>query len=207
MKTLAERMAYAMQLKGMSQGALSKATGIAQPTIWRLVNGRAKGSTKINDIARSLGVSPDWLSDGLGSIDTNSERSYPDISKKNAINPGRVTAFSVFNEKDEETGDIFYVPESIANSSCRAYVIDRNTGVSEASADSIIVVDESVPLGDGDMVYGESKNGRSVYRFVSGGTDGYLSVDDERVPLIPTSSLSKILGVVVFLFKDLRRTK
>lgn len=207
MKTLAERLAYAMQRKGMSQGALSKATGIAQPTIWRLVNGKAKGSTKINDIARSLDVSPDWLSDGLGSLDLNGERSYPDVDKNNVIAPGKVTAFNVFNEKDEDTGDIFYVPDAIANSSCRAYVIDRNTGVSEASADSVIIVDESVPLGDGDMVYCESISGRSVYRYVSGGGDGYFAVDDERVPLIPTSSLLKVFGVVVFLFKDLRRTK
>lgn len=200
-------MAYAMQLKGISQGALSKATGIAQPTIWRLVNGKAKGSTKINEIARSLGVSPDWLSDGIGEHDSSAERSYPSVDRSNTMSLGKVTSFPVYNSKNENTGDIFYVPENIANKSCTAYILDRNTGVSEATAGSIIVVDESVPLGDGDMVYAESSGGRSVYRFVSGGDGGYLSVDDDRVPLLPTSSTAKVLGVIVFLFKDLRRSK
>ncbi|MCV4656496.1 helix-turn-helix domain-containing protein, partial [Escherichia coli] len=40
-ETLADRLNEAMNLAGMSQGALAKASGIAQPTIWRLVSGNA----------------------------------------------------------------------------------------------------------------------------------------------------------------------
>lgn len=207
MKTLAERLAYAMQLKGFTQGGLSKSTGIAQPTIWRLVNGKAKGSTKINDIARTLGVNSDWLSNGIGSMSLESERVYPDIQQKNVMSKGEVTALSVLDSADTDTGDFLYVPNAIVSESSKAYVLNRNTGISEATHGSIIVVDESVPFGDGDLVYAESSSGLSVYRFVSGGSDGYLSVDDERVPLLPTSSVVRLLGVVVFLFKDLRRSR
>lgn len=207
MKTLAERMAYAMQIRGMTQGALSKATGIAQPTIWRLVNGKAKGSTKINEIARSLNVSPDWLSDGIGSMSLENERTYPDTNKDNSMVPGKVTAFKIVNELDENTGDVFYVPDSIANNNCKAYLLSRNTGVSEASSGTIVVVDSSLKFGDGDLILVDTASGKTVYKFVSGGSDGYLSVDDDRVPLLPLSSSVKVCGVVVFLFKDLRRSK
>lgn len=50
----------------MSQGALAKASGVAQPTIWRLTSGNARGSTKIVEIANALGVNSEWLSTGIG---------------------------------------------------------------------------------------------------------------------------------------------
>ncbi len=50
----------------MSQGALAKASGVAQPTIWRLSSGNARGSTKIVEIANALGVNSEWLSTGIG---------------------------------------------------------------------------------------------------------------------------------------------
>ncbi len=50
----------------MSQGALAKASGVAQPTIWRLTSGNARGSTKIVEIANALGVNSEWLSAGIG---------------------------------------------------------------------------------------------------------------------------------------------
>ncbi len=50
----------------MTQGALAKASGVAQPTIWRLTSGNARGSTKIVEIANALGVNSEWLSTGIG---------------------------------------------------------------------------------------------------------------------------------------------
>ena len=66
--TLADRLNLAMERTGMTQGALAKASGVAQPTIWRLSSGNAKGSTRIVDIANALGVRPDWLSSGEGNM-------------------------------------------------------------------------------------------------------------------------------------------
>ncbi|MGC6612210.1 helix-turn-helix domain-containing protein, partial [Escherichia coli] len=37
-ETLADRLNLAMEQSGMSQGALAKASGVAQPTIWRLTS-------------------------------------------------------------------------------------------------------------------------------------------------------------------------
>lgn len=64
-ETLSDRLNKAMELAGMSQGALAKASGVAQPTIWRLTSGNARGSTKIVEIANALGVNSEWCLPGL----------------------------------------------------------------------------------------------------------------------------------------------
>lgn len=78
-ETLAERLNQAMELSGMSQGALAKAAGIAQPTIWRLTSGNARGSTKIVEIANALGVRTEWLSTGVGPMRADGQ--IPEISQ------------------------------------------------------------------------------------------------------------------------------
>lgn len=76
-ETLADRLNQAMELTGMSQGALAKASGVAQPTIWRLSSGNARGSAKIVEIANALGVRTDWLSTGSGSMRDDGELPKP----------------------------------------------------------------------------------------------------------------------------------
>ncbi len=75
-ETLAERLNQAMELSGMSQGALAKASGVAQPTIWRLTSGNARGSTKIVEIANALGVRTEWLSTGAGPMRDDGQTPY-----------------------------------------------------------------------------------------------------------------------------------
>ena len=55
-----------MREAGITQGALADAVGMAQPSVWKLVSGGAKGSKRSVDIARVLGVRPEWLSSGDG---------------------------------------------------------------------------------------------------------------------------------------------
>ncbi|QLW43636.1 helix-turn-helix transcriptional regulator [Citrobacter sp. RHBSTW-00524] len=73
-ETLAERLNQAMEQSGMSQGALAKASGVAQPTIWRLTSGNARGSTKIVEIANALGVRTEWLSTGIGPMRSDGQQ-------------------------------------------------------------------------------------------------------------------------------------
>jgi phage repressor protein C with HTH and peptisase S24 domain len=75
--TLADRLNMAMEKMGMTQGALAKASGVAQPTIWRLSSGNAKGSTKIVDIANALGVRPEWLDSGEGAMQKDGGEEAP----------------------------------------------------------------------------------------------------------------------------------
>jgi len=59
----------------MTQGALAEAVGMAQPSVWKLASGGAKGSRKTVQIAQVLGVRPEWLSDGVGPMRSDSKES------------------------------------------------------------------------------------------------------------------------------------
>lgn len=205
-KTLAERLAYAMNQRGVSQGALAKASGIAQPTIWRLVNGQAKGSTRLVDIAKALTVSAEWLASGSGSMEPEEKMTYPQPPKGEMV-LGGVFSVPIFDSSNKTTEDFVFVPQSVESDTCRAYILERNSGCREAPAGTIVVVDTSERAGNGDLVYALVNESYSVYRYVDGGQHGYLSVDDDRVPLVEVGVDSSIVGVAVFLLRDLKRKK
>lgn len=48
----------------MSQEALAREAGLAQPTLSRLITGKTEGSRYIVQIANALGVAPEWLLSG-----------------------------------------------------------------------------------------------------------------------------------------------
>lgn len=62
--TYSERLTQAMHAAGLTQGALAKAVGMSQSSIWKLTSGAASGSRRTVEIAKVLGVRPDWLASG-----------------------------------------------------------------------------------------------------------------------------------------------
>ncbi|HBO25086.1 MAG TPA: XRE family transcriptional regulator [Providencia sp.] len=194
--TLSERLQEAMKYRGnMTQGALAEASGVAQPTIWRLVNGKAKGSVKLVDIANALAVNIDWLANGVGEMDGPNKELKFRLDKSLNI--------PVWNEVGE-TDEFVISPIGKPLASYRAYILSRNTGCAEAPNGSIAIVDTEVTPGTGDLVVAKVNDSISVYKYLDGGSHGFLAVDDNRVPLIDLSS-SFFIGVVVFLIRDFRR--
>jgi phage repressor protein C with HTH and peptisase S24 domain len=79
-----ERLDLAMKHAGYTQGSLAKTVGMAQSTIFKLLNG-AKGSRKTVELARALGVNAEWLSSGEGQMcDDSVMQSNEDIEPFNA---------------------------------------------------------------------------------------------------------------------------
>lgn len=66
--TFADRLNAAMKESGHTQASLAEAVGMAQPSVWKLTQGITKNTRKLYEIARVLGVSPDWLSTGEGGM-------------------------------------------------------------------------------------------------------------------------------------------
>lgn len=66
-----ERLKIAMREAKCTQSTLAKAVGMAQSSVWKLTSGAAKSSTKSVDIARFLGVRPEWLASGIGPMHNN----------------------------------------------------------------------------------------------------------------------------------------
>lgn len=68
MKTFADRLNSAMSEAGLSQGQLASKVGLTQPAIQKMASGKTSGSRKLVELASALGVRPEWLSDGSGSM-------------------------------------------------------------------------------------------------------------------------------------------
>lgn len=196
--TLAYRLNMVMSMMGITQGALAKASGVSQPTIWRLTKGEAEGSRKLVDIARALDVNVQWLASGEGEM-----RGTHALSAADKVKSG--TTVAVWGPEGK-TGDLVSAPNGVkAKKTWRAYILDRNSGCAEATAGSIVIVDTEVPPESGDLVIAQVNSRVSVYRYLEGPSSGFLTVDDPRLPAVELSDDSALIGVAIFLIRDLRR--
>lgn len=197
MRTLSERIKHAMQHAGVkTQSDLAELAGVSQPTIWKLLKGKTRKSRELPSIARALGVSLDWLSTGDGEMTPGSTLAAPRIDASKLI--------PVWDENGE-TDDAITSPTVKAKKHWRAYVIDRNSGISDAPAGTIVIVDTELDPAMHDIVMARVNQKVSAYRFIAGADgSGYLSVDDARVPMAPVSP-SDLLGVAIFLVRDLTK--
>lgn len=66
MSNFAERMKWAMNRAGLGQSELARRVGMRQSSISHLLKPGTQGSGKTLQIARALGVNPDWLATGNG---------------------------------------------------------------------------------------------------------------------------------------------
>lgn len=78
MKTLAERLKFAMQKRGLKQPALARAAStqkqpVSQQNIQHLLAVRQLTSKHLPAIARALKVRLEWLTDGTGDMDADHE--------------------------------------------------------------------------------------------------------------------------------------
>ncbi|CNH98915.1 helix-turn-helix transcriptional regulator [Yersinia enterocolitica] len=64
--SLSDRLKLAMYEAGVTQSWLAVRVGMTQGAVQKLVSGKASSSRRIVDIAKALGVHPDWLSTGNG---------------------------------------------------------------------------------------------------------------------------------------------
>ncbi|MEQ1965385.1 helix-turn-helix domain-containing protein [Xenorhabdus khoisanae] len=201
--TFTERLNRAMHEGGFSQGSLAKAVGMAQSSVWKLTSGTATRTTRLVDIARVLGVRPEWLSDGKGPMRAEGS----DESESNAIEFVEYKGMFPVDmyEGDIPTGAHIMIPDLVESKTCKAYKLHVNSGCAEAPAGAIIVIDSNESAGTNDLIYAKVNKVLSVYRFVQGGTHGFLSVDDNRVPLINIDNPDvEVFGVVVYVFRNMR---
>ncbi|TCW07080.1 transcriptional regulator with XRE-family HTH domain [Raoultella sp. BIGb0138] len=174
-----------------NQTELGKQAGVPQSSISKILRGDSETSRHSGKIAAALGISADWLINGTGAIfgDSNQPIHAIDVSKN-------VKVFDI----DGFTGDYLSwfseLPEHY-----RAYIIKGSTGIAQAPAGAIVVVDPNAAPTADDLVLVKIKQALSVFRYHIGGDgNGYLSVDDSRVPLAPVSDLSSLVGPIVQIF-------
>lgn len=200
--TLAERLKLAMDKRGMSQGKLAEAAGVAQPTIWKILDGKTKNSGYVVEIAMALNVRPEWLALNSGPMLKDEATEYDTPEQKDHY--ARVSLIPIW-ESAIKTADYAIAPREVASENCKAYVLRRSTGFSEIAEGSTIIVDSTETPGYNDYVYARVHNSESVYKFVAGSDNGFLMSADQRIPLIPVGDLANIIGVIVYIGKNLKR--
>ncbi|REF27216.1 SOS-response transcriptional repressor LexA [Xenorhabdus cabanillasii] len=202
--TLADRLKEAMADKGLTQSSLAKKAGMAQSMIWKLLSGNATKTGRLVDLAKALDVRPEWLSDGSGHKHLYGDSDFA------AHHDNRYVPVKIY-QTEQETPESFMVPafseQQTAFDACRAYRITQNTGCAEAPEGTVIVVDTQEDIANDDLVYARIEEHYSVYRYKQGGAVGFLSVDDSRIPLITVSPDMEIVGVIVYLFRNMKRKR
>ncbi len=68
MSTLAERVKLARDRLNLSQQDVADATGMSQPSYYKIEKGLTKRTTYINELAKVLEVNVDWLANGSGEM-------------------------------------------------------------------------------------------------------------------------------------------
>lgn len=213
MKTtnLAERLKLAMTARNMSQASLAEAAGISQPSVWKITSGRTQSSKKLVEIANALRVRPEWLLNGSGKMDyqsrdtidddhfDKSERSAPELDDRDY---GLVNIF----DGDLKTDNTILIPHEVFGSGdVNAYKLKHPSGFSDIPQGSIIVVSFNEKPGNEDYVYVQVNENYNVYKYLSRGETGYLDSGDIRIPLLPVTEETKIIGVIVFLSRFFKK--
>ncbi|MGE2346558.1 helix-turn-helix domain-containing protein [Enterobacter asburiae] len=191
MKTLKERLAYAMSATGKdNQTELSRESGVSQSAISKILRGVNETSKHSGKLAAALGVSADWLINGSGSAFGGDGDTIQRVDVSKLVN--------VYDENGptgEQLSWFSRVPESF-----RAYILKNKTGISQVPANSIVIVDPESAPGQNALVLVNVKNSVSAFRYHIGGDGtGFLSVDDDRIPLTPVAEGS-IVGTIVQIF-------
>lgn len=191
MKTLKERLSYAMSATGKSnQTELSRESGVSQSAISKILRGVNETSKHSGRLAAALGVSADWLINGTGTAFGGDNDAIPRVDVSKLVD--------VYDEKGptgEQLSWFARIPESF-----RAYVLKAKTGIAQVPSGAIVIVDPNAPPAPNSLVLVIIKGVVSVFRYHIGGDGaGFLSVDDERVPLAPVAAGS-VVGPIVQIF-------
>lgn len=198
MKRLSERLRHAMTETGIiSQSDLARLSGVNQSIISKILTGKNETSKYSGKLAAALGISADWLINGAGKMPGD----YESATEK--LDVSRIV--TVWDENGP-TADAISWPESIPPH-YRAYIIKKNSGIMQAPAGSVVLVDPTISPGNDELIVTAIRGEISVYRFLEGGAEyGFLSVDDERIPVAEVKDGSWIIGVAEqILVRKLRK--
>lgn len=67
-KTTADRLKYAREMRGWTQARLAVAADVSQGTVGNIESGARQSRGSLPRLAKALGVSHDWLADGVGDM-------------------------------------------------------------------------------------------------------------------------------------------
>ncbi|EMH4161620.1 helix-turn-helix transcriptional regulator [Pluralibacter gergoviae] len=210
-ETLADRLNQAMKLRDMSQGALAKASGVAQPTIWRLTSGNAQGSTKIVEIANALRVRSEWLSTGVGSMSDGDEQPLPKNQSENfridvldltvSAGPGIINRefVEVLRSVEYSPADARHMFDGRKADNIRIINVRGDSMSGTIEPGDLLFVDISVKRFDGDGIYAFLYDETAHVKRLQMMKDKLLVISDNKTYL-PWDAIEKDEMNRVFVF-------
>lgn len=214
MDTLRERLIHARHKAELTQAQVAERAGMSQAAYQKLESGRAKRSRFLPDIAKVLGVSAMWLSDGVerryspgGTIVTTEQNVVPADPRLRGLAPeiswvaAGAWADACHVECDPEA--INWHPRP-AGASDETFVL-RVSGLSmwpEYAEGVLIFVDpQREPVSGDDVVAVLTDTGETTFKRLSiepGGERTLRAINpDWRNPILPINGNCQIVGVVV----------
>ena len=124
---LKDRVREARKKKGLSQARLAELVGVSQPTIMHIESGRNQSSTKIIDIARALGVSPEWLQHGIEGI-TPIESQLPQDAEIESFNVMGLDTWDDETPLDSDEVEIPYLKDVRLSAGNGCFALDDFSG-------------------------------------------------------------------------------
>ncbi|RLV61752.1 LexA family transcriptional regulator [Parashewanella curva] len=205
MKTLSERLTYAMNLAGMSQGRLARKVGIRQQSVYQLCSGKTLASKYTPHLAKALGIKVQWLVHGEGdmydenvSSDLVAPKEIPVINWKQAARwPELVDTFSL-----TDTDEWMRVSKPAFNDCFVLRVsgdsMDGNSPKPSIQEGTLIIVQPCSEASSGQMVIAVLPNHeRAIFRqYVTEADQGYLKPLNTQYPIIEINNECKIIGIV-----------
>lgn len=179
--TFSDRMKFAMNRAGHTQGSLAKAVGMAQSSVWKLTSGDAKGSRRIVEIARVLNVRPEWLAEGVDPMDVD-----PPLSKdstESSIPPenewGGVSPWDSKTPLDEDEVEVPFLKDiEFACGTGKTSDADYNGFKIRFSKATLRRVSANT---DGSSVICFPASGNSMEPVISDGATIAVNIDDKRI--------------------------
>lgn len=225
MRTLAERLTWAREQKGLTQAALAKLSGVTQGTIGNLESGLRSSARRIVDIATALDVDPVWLANGgaqakssapaapeeLDSPFTNTLRvrvgDEPEAIPVRRVEIKLRAGFTGYETVPEvEDGGVLHVPRAVIESQRLTPHELLAVRVRGCSMEPLLFEDDTVVIDTGDKqpisreLYAVNfKAEACVKQLVHEGGQWYLrSMHPDHPPVNVRSGECEIIGRVVY---------
>ncbi len=200
LRTLSDRLHFAMEKEGISQAALARAVDIKPAALQYLLSSNAQVSRFTFELAHALNVRPEWLATGNGPVAVEEDPLYRAITQYTPIpvlNIEDVSQWREFN-KIKWHDDFIMIEKSCGENAFAFKIADAAMKPIFNKGNIVIVATDKSPT-DGDLVVGRIASQNEVmFRKLSLGHDAlFLPYNLELYKPITMTKEDTILGVAI----------
>ena len=200
LRTLSDRLHFAMEKEGISQAALARAVDIKPAALQYLLSSNAQASRFTFELAHALNVRPEWLATGNGPVAIEEDPLYRAVTKYKPIPVLNIEDVSQWKEFNKiKWHDDFIMIEKASGENAFAFKISDAAMKPVFNKGNIVIVAADKSPTDGDLVVGWIASQNEVmFRKLSLGHEAlFLPYNLELYKPITMTKKDIILGVAI----------